>query len=168
MVRMKKLFGLTALGIGGIVSGSLAMSQTVERDTTITGPALRRTIKRPGGGPAGARFDRSVDPDPTAWRNVRSAGTSFQPLAGMAAADGRAMAAASVVPETKSWSARLPPWRESGLACWPRPTCFQFLVWWRRRRRRRHVRRGPGDRGQAGRDQAGRRLVHSLQIRYSS
>jgi hypothetical protein len=45
MIGMKKLFGLMAIGIGGLVSGSLAMGQTVERDTTITGPR-GRTIKR--------------------------------------------------------------------------------------------------------------------------
>ncbi len=45
MIGMKKLFGLMALGIGGFVSGSLSMGQTVERDTTITGPR-GRTIKR--------------------------------------------------------------------------------------------------------------------------
>ena len=45
MIGMKKLFGLMAMGIGGLVSCSLSMGQTVERDTTITGPR-GRTIKR--------------------------------------------------------------------------------------------------------------------------
>ncbi len=45
MIGMKKLVGLMVLGIGGFVSGSLSMGQTVERDTTITGPR-GRTIKR--------------------------------------------------------------------------------------------------------------------------
>ena len=69
----RKLFGLTALGFGAIVCGSSAIGQTVERDTTITGPRGRSInrqvevqrgpgvidrsvqIQRPGG-----TFDRQV------------------------------------------------------------------------------------------------------------
>jgi HEAT repeats len=60
MMKMKSLFGLMALGIGGYLSGSSAIGQTVERDTTITGPR-GRTIKRQvevQRGPNG--IDRSV------------------------------------------------------------------------------------------------------------
>jgi HEAT repeats len=74
MIRMRKLFGLMALGIGEIVCGSLAVCQTVERDTTITGPR-GRSIKRqvevqrgPGGiersvqiQRPGGTFDRQVE-----------------------------------------------------------------------------------------------------------
>jgi hypothetical protein len=45
MIGTKKILGLLAFGIGGFVSGSLSMGQTVERDTTITGPR-GKTIKR--------------------------------------------------------------------------------------------------------------------------
>ena len=60
MMRMRKLLGLVALGFGAIVDGSLAVGQTVERDTTITGPR-GRSIKRQvevQRGPGG--IDRSV------------------------------------------------------------------------------------------------------------
>src|ERR1700678_222183 len=74
MIRMRKLFGLMALGFGEIVCGSLAVCQTVERDTTITGPR-GRSIKRqvevqrgPGGiqrsvqiQRPGGTFDRQVE-----------------------------------------------------------------------------------------------------------
>ena len=39
------MFGLFALGMAGVRSGAVANGQTVERDTTITGPR-GRTIKR--------------------------------------------------------------------------------------------------------------------------
>ncbi len=46
MIRMKSFFGVLALGIWlWWISGSLAIGQTVERDTTITGPR-GRTIER--------------------------------------------------------------------------------------------------------------------------
>ena len=45
MKRMKKLLGLMALGFGEILFGAVAIGQTVERDTTITGPR-GRTINR--------------------------------------------------------------------------------------------------------------------------
>ena len=81
MVRMKKLFGLMALGLAEIVSGSMALGQTVERDTTITGPR-GRTIKRQVDvqrGPGvidrsvqiqrpGGTFDRQVQIQRPAWR----------------------------------------------------------------------------------------------------
>jgi HEAT repeats len=60
MIKIKKLYGLMALGFVEIVSGSLAIAQTVERDTTITGPR-GRTINRQvevERGPGG--IDRSV------------------------------------------------------------------------------------------------------------
>jgi hypothetical protein len=45
MNRMKNLFGLIALGFAEIVTGSAAIGQTIERDTTVTGPR-GRTINR--------------------------------------------------------------------------------------------------------------------------
>ena len=60
MLKMKSLLGLVAFGVLELVSGSPAIAQTVERDTTVTGPR-GRTIKRqvevqrtPGG------IDRSI------------------------------------------------------------------------------------------------------------
>ena len=82
MFRKNQLFGLVVLGIGGIVSGSLALGQTIERDTTITGPR-GRTINRqvevqrgPGGidrsvqiQRPGGTFDRQVQVQRSpAWR----------------------------------------------------------------------------------------------------
>ena len=61
MIKMVKLFVLLALGLVEIVSSSAAIGQTVERDTTITGPR-GRTIKRQTEvqrGPGGV-IDRSV------------------------------------------------------------------------------------------------------------
>jgi HEAT repeats len=82
MIGMRKLLGLLALGFGALMDGSVAIGQTVERDTTITGPrgrSIKREvevqrgpgvidrsiqIQRPGG-----TFDRQVQVQRTpAWR----------------------------------------------------------------------------------------------------
>ena len=116
MIRMKSLFGLMALGIGEIVSGSLAIGQTVERDTTITGPR-GRTIKRqvevqrrPGW------IDRSVQIQRPGEHSIGRCKFSARRRRGGRrwAARGRAL------PGFRGpwWSAR--PCRHSDLACWPR------------------------------------------------
>ena len=60
MIRLKIFFGLTALGFGAIVCGSSAIGQTVERDTTITGPRGRSINRQVEVQRGPAVIDRSV------------------------------------------------------------------------------------------------------------
>jgi hypothetical protein len=95
MIKMVKLFVLLALGLVEIVSSSAAIGQTVERDTTITGPR-GRTIKRQTEVQRGPGvIDRSVQ--------IQRPGGTF---------------------ERSVQVQRAPGWRPPVGGAWPRPAWF--------------------------------------------
>ena len=148
MLMMKTLVRSSVLGIAWWVSAMPLSGQTIERDTTITGP--RGQIDRtPGRDPAKARLGRAAGSDQAAGRNVRTAGASSA-VAGRrpekGTADRGALAAAALdSAHGRDWSAR------AGLRVRiaGRPHA-QFLVRRRRWRHRSAVRRASGGPGPGG------------------
>ena len=148
MIRMKRLFGLVALGIGGIVSGSLAIGQTVERDTTITGPRGRRSSAR-------SRFSagraRSIGRSRSNGREEPSIGRcKFSASPALETAAGRPVAASRLVSPARRGRQPAPAFGFGLMAAPMLNFSFGGGAVVRRRRRGAAGPGGPGPGGPAG------------------